>query len=173
MPAKPAYFHRIGDAVEALKQLPSPWVDRRTLEEVLGVSKTVAWRIMRRCGAEDGPGNALVCGRERLAAALAEIEASGECEREIRRRDRVEEYLARLAEAGRSRRIQVASGERALGMLDSRFRSLPAGVELAPRRLTVDFASPAEFLEKIGAVLFATQNDFEAIRDFIERGGAA
>lgn len=170
MPAKPAYFHRIGDAIAALDQVGSAWIDRRTVEEVLGVSKTVAWRIMRRCGAGEGPGNTLVCSKEGLVSALLEIEATGECEREIRRRDRVAEYLERLAEAGRTRRIRVAENSRAHGLIDSRFRKLPAGVELTPRRLTVDYANPEEFLERIGALIFALQNDFDTIREFIESG---
>lgn len=170
MPARPSYFHRIGDAIATIERTRSEWIDRRAVEEALGVSKTVAWRVMRRCGATDGPGNTLVCGREGLIAALLEIQATGECEREIRRRDRVAEYLERLAETGRTRRIRVAENARAHGLVDSRFRKLPAGVELTPSRLTVEYASPEEFLERIGAVIFALQNDFDAVREFIESG---
>jgi hypothetical protein len=171
MPAKPAYFHRIGDAIQALRRVGTEWVDRRGVEEALGVSKTVAWRIMRRCGAPNGPGNTLMCSREGLISALLQIEATGECEREIRRRERVSEYLERLAETARARRIRVAEDSRAHGLVDSRFRKLPAGVELTRRRLTVEYATTAEFLERIGAVIFALQNDFDAVCEFIENGG--
>src|SRR5271157_1611628 len=170
MPAKPSYFHRVGEAIEALQQVPSDWVDRRAVEEVLGVSKTVAWRIMRHCGAVDGPGNTLVCGRSGLVAALAKLQATGEFEREARRRDRVSAYLEHLAQLGRTKRTTVAKRGRALELLSSRFGKLPAGVELTPRRLTVEFSSPEEFLETVGAVIFALQNDFEAVKEFIEVG---
>ena len=78
-----------------------------------------------------------------------------------------------MAETGRSRRIQVAAESRAAGLLDSRWQELPPGVELTPRRLTVEYSSPEEFLEKVGAIIFALQNDYEAIREAIEAGEQA
>jgi len=41
------------------------WVDRASVQEVLGCSQTEAWRILRKLGAEPGPGGALVLARER------------------------------------------------------------------------------------------------------------
>ena len=76
MPARPAYFHRLADAIAVLEKLPSAWIDRQTLQEILGVSKTVAWRILRQCGASQGPGNTLICARQELVAALDQL-ASG------------------------------------------------------------------------------------------------
>lgn len=170
MPAKPFYFRQIPVAVEALRRLESDWIDRRTIEETLGVSKTVAWRILRRCGARDGPGNTLVCPRDGLIAALVAWQGDGDYQHEIRRRDRISGYLDKLAEFGRSRRTKVAEDRKAAELLSSRFGRLPAGIELTPRRLTVDFSSPQEFLERVGAVIFALQNDFDAVRNFIEAG---
>src|SRR5512146_391539 len=139
MPARPAYFHRISEALEVLRRLPSPWIDRRAVEETLGVSKTVAWRIMRRCGAADGPGNTLVCGRTELIAALENLEQSPECDREIRRRGRLEQRLGDLLAAARSQHVTVARKERGLEMAGSRFAKLPAGVELTRGRLNIEF----------------------------------
>jgi hypothetical protein len=170
MPAKPAYFHRVADAIDNLKSMDCAWVDRRMVEELLDVSKTVAWRVLRRCGGEEGPGNALMCSRERLIAALEQLQATGEVEREVRRRNRVSTYLERLAEFGRAKRTQVATAQRAAELLTSRFGALPAGVEFTPRRLTVEFSSPEEFLQKIGAIIFTLQNDYDSVRQFIEAG---
>jgi len=170
MPAKPFYFREIPQAIAAVQRLESAWIDRRMVEELLGVSKTVAWRILRRSGGQDGPGNTLVCRKEHLIALLTALQEGGEYRQEARRRDRVAEYLAKLAETGRTRRTKVAEDQRAVELLSSRFDRLPAGVALTPRRLSVDFSSPQEFLERIGAVIFALQNDFEAVRDFIEGG---
>jgi hypothetical protein len=170
MPAKASYFHRLGDALDTIRGLDTDWVDRRTLEEVLGVSKTVAWRILTRCGARDGPGNTLICRRDELVGALSRLQATGEFEQESRRRDRLSGYLERLAEAGRSRRTTVASAQAAVDIVSARFNRLPPGISLTSSRLTVDFASPEEFLQRMGAVIFALQNDYEAIREFIETG---
>ena len=168
MPARPAYFHRLAGATEVLKQLSSPWVDRHTLQEILGVSKTVAWRILRHCGASQGPGNTLVCPRQDLVAALENLRTGRECVRELRRRHGLEERLTQLVTAARSQQIRVALDSRALALVSTRFTKLPGGVEFSAARLTIDFFGTEDFLEKFGAVVFALQNDFEAISRFIE-----
>jgi hypothetical protein len=170
MRRKAAYFHRLEDAITVFDGLDTDWIDRRTIEEVLAVSKPVAWRIMRGCGAEDGPGNALICRKPVLVAGLRRLQETEGFQWERRRRDRLTAYLERLAEAGRTRRTPVVEAGRALDLVQTRFRKLPAGIELGPRRLTVDFASPEEFLERVGALIFALQNDYDSIREFIERG---
>jgi hypothetical protein len=168
MPAVPAYFHRLGDACELFGRLDNDWVDRSTVEQVLGVSKTVAWRILRRCGAVEGPGNTLVCRRDELVAALRRVQETGQFERESRRRERLTGYLERLAEIGRSRRTTVATEDRAMDLINTRFERLPTGITLTPKRLSIDFSSPEEFLQRVGSVIFALQNDYEAVRAFIE-----
>jgi len=40
VPTRPAYFHRLTEAVAAFRRLSSEWIDRRTVQETLGVSKT-------------------------------------------------------------------------------------------------------------------------------------
>jgi len=42
MPAKPSYALRLKPAIEELQKSAAPWIGRRDLENVLGVSKTVA-----------------------------------------------------------------------------------------------------------------------------------
>jgi len=173
MPAHPAYFHRLADAVEVLEKLPSAWIDRRTLQEVLGVSKTVAWRILRQCGASQGPGNTLVCPRQELVAALENLRSGQPCVRELGRRQRLEDRLTQLVAAARSHHIRVVPDSRALELVSTRFTKLPAGVKLSPARLTIDFRGTEDFLEKFGAVVFALQNDFAAIGRFIEQDAEA
>jgi hypothetical protein len=168
MPARPAYFHRLADAIAVLEKLPSAWIDRQTLQQILGVSKTVAWRILRRCGVSERPGNTLICERRQLLAALESLRTGQECAGELQRRQRLEERLTQLVTAARSQHIRVVPNSRALELLSTRFAQLPPGVELSPARLTIEFYGTEDFLEKFGAVVFALQNDFEAISQFIE-----
>jgi len=168
MPARPAYFHRLGDAIKILEKLPVAWIDRQTLQQVLGVSKTVAWRVLRRCGATPGPGNTLTCPRPALVRALQELHEDPDCRRELGRRERLEDRLTQLVAAARSQQIRVVPDTRALELVSTRFAELPAGVSLSPYRLTIDFFGTEDFLEKFGAVVFALQNDYEAISEFIE-----
>ncbi len=169
MPATPAYFHRLSEAIAVFRESPLDWIDRRHLQETLGVSKTVAWRILRRCGAAEGPGNTLVCQRDDLVGALEQILVSGACEREVRRRDRLEKAVEQLARLAHSRGAQVAQTDEARELRDSRFQKLPEGIELTPRRLTIAFQGTQDFLQKFGAVVFALQNDYDTIAKYLDR----
>jgi len=168
MPARPAYFHRLGDAIEVLDKLSSPWIDRQTLQDVLGVSKTVAWRILRHGGASHGPGNTLACPRQELMLALENLRTGQACGLELRRRQRLEDRLTQLVAAARAQHVRVVPDSRALELVSTRFGKLPAGVTLSPARLTIDFFGTEDFLEKFGAVVFALQNDFDAFSELIE-----
>jgi hypothetical protein len=172
MPAQPTYFHRVGDALAVFGQMDSDWIDRRTLEETLGVSKTVAWRVLHQCGAIPGPGNTLVCRRSDLISSLERLRETGKYQQEIARRARVEDRLTQLLAAARSQHIAVARSEEAEELVSTRFGELPTGVELTPTRLTIDFSGTQDFLQKFGAVVFALQNDYEQVSDFIEQRSA-
>jgi len=124
-------------------------------------------------GAVDGPGNTLVCRRGELVGALRRVQETGQFERENRRRERLSGYLERLAEVGRSRRTTVATEAKARDLINTRFDRLPAGITLTPKHLSIDFSSPEEFLQRVGSVIFALQNDYEAIRAFIESAATA
>jgi hypothetical protein len=167
MPARPAYFHRLAHAIDIFRRLHSEWIDRRALEETLGVSKTVAWRILRRCGAEAGSGNTLICRRETLIAALTRLEQTGECEREVHRRERLDTRLSDLLAAASSRHVQLLPADCGLELRNTRFARLPAGVELTRDRLVIEFAGTPDFLQKVGALVFALQNDYEAVNEFL------
>lgn len=167
MPARPAYFHRLTEALEVFRHLPSDWIDRRTLQETLGVSKTVAWRILRQSGASSGPGSSLVSPRPALIAYLEQLQQSDTYTREIRRRDRIELQLSELLTAARSRHIPITPAPHGLALRSTRFANLPPGIDLTPGRLTIDFMGFDDFLQKTGALVFALQNDFERIHEFL------
>jgi hypothetical protein len=174
MPAHPTYCHRIPAAVAALRQSEGEWVDRRRLEELLGVSKTVAWRLLRHCGAEPGPGNTLICRRPALIARLEELLAEGgRIDLEIRRHDRLAAFLEKIRPEVLANLTHVARDAEALALLSSRFQSLPAHVALTPSSLHIDFDSTDQFLAAVGALVYALHNDFEKIRDFLEQDANA
>ena|ERR1035438_2705726 len=170
MPSVPLYLHRLADGIAALESLPGDLVDRRTLEEALGVSKWTAWRILKRCGAEDGPGNTLVCQRLGLIGALRTLQQDGHFAPEIERRDRVARYLDGIVQYASQKHKEVARNEEASALLASRFGQLPAGVDLARGELRIAFFGTEDFLRKFGAIVYALNNDFEKIQEFIENG---
>jgi hypothetical protein len=146
-----------------LNALSTDWVDRRNVEEALGVSKTVAWRIMRQHGAGPGPGNTVVCRRAALIQALESFADSGAVRQEVKRRARVEERLDQLARHAVSTRVEVARDEAAAVLLSSRLAGLPEGVDMARGALSIRFGDMQDFLRKFGAVVFALQNDYDAV----------
>ena len=168
MPAKPSYCHRIAEGIAAIEALDTDWVDRRQIEEAMGVSKTVAWRILRKCGADNGPGNTLVCSRAVLILRLKQLVTDGDIhEREIRRRGRLDEFLSKIRPEVIANLTKVSRGEQATHLLSSTFRKLPANVTLTPHSLHIDFQGMEEFLAAFGAVVYALNNDYEEISRFI------
>jgi hypothetical protein len=163
MPARPSYFHRLNEGLEIFRGLERELIDRRTLQEALGVSKTVAWRILRQSGATDGPGNTLVCRRGELIAALERLQKTSRFEWEIRRRQKFAEALAI-----RQPKLLV---EAPVEVLAQEFENLPAGVRLAPGSITIAFAEPREALEKLLALAMAISNDFAGFERQVRPGG--
>jgi len=170
MPASPLWIHRLPIALPSLASLPCEWIDRRTLEEVVGVGKWTAWRIMRHCGAEDGPGGALVCRRDVLVERLRAVQQDGRWAPEFARRERVERYLDGMLQYASRKHKEIARNTAAEELVSSRFANLPPGVELQPSELRIQFRGIDDFLRKFGAVVFALNNDFERVSEFIEKG---
>lgn len=161
MPAKPSYSQRLGAAVAFLELRQETWIDRKTVEEALGVSKTVAWRLMRQSGATSGPGGTLVCERDALLTAFRAMLSGGVHRAEIERQARVERLLENLRPSVRSRMILAAEGKAAERMLSQTMAGLPAGVTLTSSSLTIEFHGMEEFLARFGAVVFALHNDYD------------
>jgi hypothetical protein len=171
MPARPTYANRLPDLSRDLEAGPDEWIDRRYIQERLGVSKTVAWRLLRKMGAVSGPGSSLALTREQAIAGLKALQAEGSTiGLEIRRRDRVDRYLEAMRAYVAARRTTVASETPAAKLIETRFSSLPANVELTPRSLHIEFENAEDFLAAFGAVVYALKNDYEAVREFIETG---
>jgi hypothetical protein len=173
MPAVPLYLHRLADGIAALEALPNEVIDRRTLEEALGVGKWTAWRIMKQCGAEDGPGGALVCQRSHLLSQFRRFQEDHRFAPEIARRQRVASYLDHIVQHASRQHKEIARNQQAEALLSSRFGKLPPGVKLAPDELHIAFHGTEDLLQKLGAVVYALNNDFERIEEFIEKGSAS
>jgi hypothetical protein len=161
------YVHRLEEAIQTLAGMTADWIGRRTLEEILGTGKWTAWRVLKRCGAEEGPGGGLVCRREALIAQLQALQQDGRFAPEIARRQRVERYLDGMIGYASRKHKEIARGEAASEMMGSRFSQLPDGVDLQTGELRIQFRGAEDFLRKFGAVVFALNNDYERIAEFL------
>ena len=164
MPAKPSYAHRLSSAIANLEARSVPQIGRQDLEELLGVSKTVAWRVLRSCGATPAPGGALLCDRLQLIERLKELVAGEVIASEVKRHKRVANQIVEMHAFMKSK----VSVKEANAVRQTRFDKLPANVTMTPRSLHIDFQDSGEFIAAVGAVLFALQNDLEEMREFID-----
>jgi hypothetical protein len=146
MPARPAWISRINGICSELESLPRPFVDRSTLESVLQVGRRRAQQILAPCVSDHVRANGLA-DREAIIRRLSEIAAGEEDRFEIKRRHKVAGVIEKL----RRERIESPQVlvEAPVRVLSQQFRRLPAGVTIAPGRITVEFTEPQQALEKL------------------------
>jgi hypothetical protein len=168
MPAKPAYCRNLPEGIHILRNLRTEWVGRKELEDALGISKTVSWRLMRQCGGVVGPGSALICRREDLIHRLERLMVDGgKVQFEVQRRERLADYLEEIRPEVVAVRTKVVPDRKAAGLVATRLESLPEGVVLTRGKLEIHFGSAEEFLSRVGSLIYALNNDYEAIAKFI------
>lgn len=157
MPAKPAWYAKIEEVIQKLETLPRPFVDRPTLEFLLGVGRRRAQQIMSPCVTERVGANCLA-DRTVLISHLRRLARTEDAYYEQRRRQRFAEALARL----RQERIDHPPllVEAPAEVQAQEFENLPEGVKLERGRITVDFEEPRQALEKLLALAMAISNDF-------------
>ena len=159
MPDKPTWCGDLEGIAARLRALGCPWIDRQTVQELLGVGRRRAQQILASCSSRR-IGSSLVADRDALVAHLERL-ACGEARYyERRRRLRLAHTLTELNQAWRQRpRVLVeapaALSGRGLG-------GLPAGVRLAPGEITVRFETVPEALEKLLALGLAIGNDLDS-----------
>jgi len=158
VPAKPLWYSRINEIVEELQTLPRPFVDRSTVEFLLGVGRRRAQQILAPCITEHVGANGLA-DRDRFITHLRHLADGDDRFYELRRRRKVATILAELQKE-RIERPQLLV-EASLQVLRQEFDDLPAGVRLESGRITVTFDRPQEALEKLLALAMAISNDFD------------
>jgi hypothetical protein len=157
VPAKPVWYSKLDRVVRELQTLPRPFVDRATVEFLLGVGRRRAQQIMAPC-ITDRVGSNGLAGRERLIAHLRSLGEGQDGYYEVKRRRKVAQALDRL----RSERLQQPQVlvEAPVRVVNQEFENLPPGVRLEAGRITVEFRHPREALEKLLALAMAIGNDF-------------
>jgi hypothetical protein len=158
LPAKPVWYSNIAHIIEKLRSSPRPFVDRATVEFLLGVGRRRAQQIMAPCIVEHIGTNGLA-DRDRLIDRLRQLAQGDDGYYEVQRRRKVAEVLDQL----RRERIEQPQllVEAPAQVINQEFDNLPAGVRLEPGRVTVEFEEPREALEKLLALAMAISNDFE------------
>jgi hypothetical protein len=168
VPAKPAWYGKIEDVIRELEALPRPFVDRATLEFLLGVGRRRAQQIMAPC-ITDRVGTNGLADRQALITRLRQLAGGDDGFYERQRRRKLGEMLARLRKE-RLERPQLLV-EAPVEILTQEFEDLPEGVELEPGRITVTFDEPQQALEKLLALAMAISNDLPRFERITRRHG--
>ena len=166
MPAQPLWYSRIDIIIQELEALPRPFVDRATVESLLGISRRRAQQILAPCVTERVGTNGLA-DRDALIAHLRRLAHSDTRHYELRRRQKVAIQLTKLEKELRERpRLLV---EAPIQVVNQEFDGLPVGVHLEPGRIIVEFTQPQQALEKLLALAMAISNDFDRFERCVRR----
>src|ERR1044072_4537720 len=95
MPAKPAWYGKLDHILEAVRALPRPYVDRASVELLLGVGRRRAQQIMAPC-ITDRVGSNGLADRERLIVHLQHLADGTDVHYERQRQIKLATLLERL-----------------------------------------------------------------------------
>ena len=162
MPDKPLWLNRIPAALEALAQSSLPWVERSTVEALLGVRRRRAQQVLAALGTEER-GRTLVIEKSVLMEHLRRLAAGEVAFYEKQRRQRLGELLDQ--ERRRWLEAPPVLVEPTPAMLKAvqrrNFAGLLPGIELSSGRITITFTTTEEALEKLLAIAMAISQDQE------------
>ena len=169
MPAKPGWYRKLPYIIEELRKQPLPYVDRATVEFLLGVSRRRAQQIMAPCVLERRAGINGLADRDALITRLERIAEGEEGSYEIERRRKVANLIENLRQQWMTQPQLLVEAPTAV--VNQEFENLPAGVRLEPGRITVEFDEPQQGLEKLLALAMAISNDFDLFERCVTRHG--
>lgn len=157
MPDKPIWYTRLEAAIEQLAALPSPWVDRATLEFALGVGRRRAQQILAPLVSRTIGKNGLA-DREAVIRHLRRLAAGDAVYFEKQRRQRLHALLDQWQRQAKEQpRLLV---EAPTAVVNQELETLPPGVHLSPGRIVLDhFSTPEEAKQKLLAPIMAMSND--------------
>ena len=157
MPRQPQWFQHVPQALEQLRELPAPALDRAALEKLLHVSRRAAIRLLHRFGGYQA-GRTFLIGRDELIQALESVLADPAYQFESRRRHRLSDDLENTRRDLRSRQVKlpVAPDPKPGASLPSDMRLVRPGV------LEVQFASAEDLLGRLYELVRIAGEDLEA-----------
>ena len=157
MPDKPLWYARLDQVIIQLESLPASWVDRATLEFILGVGRRRAQQILRPLVRHTIGKNGLA-SRDELIRHLRRLAAGEPAYYEKKRRERFHSILEQMRREAREQPRVLVEAPQALRRQE--LDRLPEGVRLSPGRIVIEnFQSAEEAQRKLLALIMAMGND--------------
>jgi len=164
MPAKPAWFLRLPEILEAVRALRTPVLDRAGFERLFAVRRRRAIQLMHRFGGYQS-GKTFLIDRGQLIAELDRAVASPDYTFEFRRKQRLAESIEKLEHHRAAAAVKIpVRADSPLGT------SLPPNVHLEAGRLSVEFDTLEDLLAKLFLLAQTIADDFEGMRRKLIRG---
>jgi hypothetical protein len=155
VPAKPSWYSKLDEVIRELQRLPRPFVDRATLEALLGVSRRRAQEILAPC-VTDRVGSNGLADRDSFVIHLRHVAEGDAGYYEKHRRKKVAAAVAELRKDRIERPLLVAAP---VEIVNQQFGNLPDGVSITPGYISVSFESAIEAPQKLLALSMAIRND--------------
>ena len=159
MPDKPLWYGRLEETLQQIEDFPSPWIDRATLQSLLGVGPRRAQQILKPLVQRTIGKNGLA-PKESVHRYLRQL-ANGEAAvYERRRRERLHDLVETWQMQIRKQpRVLVEAPE---SVVHQELDGLPAGIHLSPGRVAIEgFSTPEEARQMLLALIMAIGNNPE------------
>jgi len=162
MPDKPTWIGRLDDICRELQALPSPSLDRQTLEKILGLRTRRVQQLMAPVVTQTIGRNGIV-ERDQLIRHLRSVASSEAAHYEHRRRFQLGSVLEELRRSWLAQpRVLV---EAPTAVVNQEIAGLPPGIQLGPGRILLEFGTKDQAFAQLLALVMAIGNDpdtFEA-----------
>jgi hypothetical protein len=139
-------------------------VDRAIVEKVFRLKRRRAIYLLKSFGGFES-GNAFLIERLSLVAQLEAIRDGAGFQEEYQRRVRFTEALERTRKLEPGKKIQIAS---APDVRDRRLADLPAGIQLKPGELRIEFFGTEDLLRHLFELSQAILNDYQRFQEIVE-----
>jgi hypothetical protein len=150
-------LQQVTAALEALEHLTTPVIDRATLEQLLGIHRRVAIRLMHRFGGYQA-GRTFLIPRPALIRQLKRIAGGDVYHYETSRRERLTNELEKTRRDLAARRITIPT---ASDLAWRELSGLPATIRLSPGHLEITCSDGQDLLRQLMELVQAITNEFE------------
>jgi hypothetical protein len=157
MPALPEWFQRLPEIIAAFEGLRLTNVGCPVFEELFGVSHRRAYQLMHEVGGAQ-VGNAYVVKRAAVLKYLHAMRSDFTLESERKAHVAAELEESRRLARGRKILIDAAPDVRERVMAE-----LPAGIQIRPGELRIEFAGVADLLRQLFELSQALNNDYDRV----------
>lgn len=169
MPDKPLWYAQLDRAISQLESLPHSWVDRPTLESILGVGRRRAQQILRPLVRYTIGKNGLA-DRDELIRHLRRLAEGEPAYYEKQRRARFHSLFEQMRRQAREQPRVLVDAPPTIRR--QQLDNLPEGVRLSPGRILIEgFETSEEAQQKLLALIMAMGNDPAGFESSVEQTG--